>query len=42
LSADEVAKKAKTLKYNVDDVLDKAGITTLLRKMNILMDIHTE
>jgi hypothetical protein len=42
LSADEVAKQAKSLHYEVDDVLDKDGITGLLRKMNILMDIHTE
>jgi len=42
LSADEVAKQAKALDYEVDTVLDKKGITKLLRKMNILMDIHTE
>lgn len=42
LSADEVAKQAKSLKYEVTDVLDKDGITKLLQKMNILMDIHTE
>ena len=42
MSADEVAKQAKSLNYKVDDVLDKDGITKLLQKMNILMDIHTE
>jgi len=42
LSADEAAKQAKALNYQVNTVLDKKEITNLLRKLNILVDIHFE